>query len=115
MPFINNKITVPVDEGKREALKAGYGKAISVFGKTEDWVMVSIEDGSELYFGGKKLELGAYVEVNLMGEIDDAAALAYTKHTCKMLGDELGIPADCIYVTFNTIPAARWGWNGHMF
>ena len=115
MPYINNTITVAVPEEKREALKAAYGEAIGVFGKTEEWVMMHIDDEAELFFGGKKLEKGAYVDVNLMGDIDDAAVLEYTKSVCKALADVLEIPGENVYVTFHNIPAAHWGWNGQTF
>ncbi len=115
MPYIDNKITVPVSDEKREALKHAYGDAISVFGKTEEWVMVHIEDNSELFFGGKKLDRGAYVDVNLMGEIEDDAVLEYTKRVCKVLEDELDIPGKNVYITFHNIPTSHWGWDSQTF
>lgn len=115
MPYIDSKITVPVPDEKREALKTAYGDAISVFGKTEEWVMVHIEDGSELFLGGKKLDRGACVDVSLMGEIEDDAVLEYTKRVCKVLEDELDIPGKNVYVTFHSIPPSRWGWDSQTF
>ena len=61
MPFIDSKITVPVTEEKREAIKARLGQAVGLLNKSETYLMVGFEDNYTLYMGGQKLERGAYV------------------------------------------------------
>ena len=56
MPFVDAKITVPVTEDQRVAIKSGLGKAISVFGKGESWLMVGIVVDYSLWLGGRELE-----------------------------------------------------------
>ena len=56
MPFIDSKLTVKVDDDKKEALKAKLGQAIGILGKTESYLMVGFEDDYTLYMGGKKLD-----------------------------------------------------------
>ena len=46
MPFIDSKLTVKVDDDKKEALKAKLGQAIGILGKTESYLMVGFEDQS---------------------------------------------------------------------
>ena len=53
MPFIDSKLTVKVDDDKKEALKAKLGQAIGILGKTESYLMVGFEDDYTLYMGGK--------------------------------------------------------------
>jgi len=59
MPFIDSKITVPVDDATKELLKAEFGKTMSLIGKSETFLMVGINDNYDLWMGGKKHEKGS--------------------------------------------------------
>lgn len=113
MPFIDTKVTLPLTEEKKEAIKAKYGQAISVMNKTETYLMVGFEDNYDLYFGGNKLDKGAFVSVKVFGAAQPAACSEMTGNVCQILGEELGIPADKIYVTYQGL--SDWGWNGSNF
>lgn len=113
MPFIDSKITVTVSQEKREVLKSELGKAVSIIGKPEKFLMVGFEDNYDLYMAGKKLEKGAYVEVSLLGSAPGSAYENMTAAICKLLEKELGIPGDAVYVTYHGLN--DWGWNGQNF
>lgn len=115
MPFVDAKITMPVSDKKREAIKAGIGEAVQAFGKGESWLMVGIDDDYSLWMGGRRLEKGAYVSVSLIGDTPDAGCREFTRLVCDLLGNELGIPADSVYVTYHPMMRTRWGWNGSTF
>lgn len=113
MPFIDSKITVEVTPEKKEIIKAELGQAISLLHKSENYLMVGMEDKYDLWMAGKKLEKGAYVAVSLLG---NAAASDYDKLTgkiCEIYEKELGIPGNAVYVTYH--PVNDWGWNGSNF
>ena len=113
MPFIDSKITVAVTPEKKEVLKAEFGQAISLLHKSENYLMVGLEDNYDLWMAGKKLEKGAYVAVSLLG---NAAPSDYDKLTakiCEIYERELGIPGSAVYVTYH--PISDWGWNGANF
>ena len=67
MPFIDSKITVKITDAQKEELKSDLGKLIATLNKPESFLMVGIEDGYDLWLGGKKLDKGAYVAVSLYG------------------------------------------------
>ena len=67
MPFIDTKVTMKVTPEKKEIIKQELGKRISALNKTETYLMVGMEDGYDLWFGGEKLDMGAYVAVSLYG------------------------------------------------
>lgn len=115
MPFVDAKITVPVSDAQRTAIKSGLGKAVSVFGKGESWLMVGIDDEYSLWLGGNELERGAFVSVSLIGDTPDEGCREFTQQICRLLNDELGIPGDHIYVTYHPMMRTRWGWNGSTF
>lgn len=113
MPFIDSKITLPVSQEKRDAIKSELGTAISIVGKPESFLMIGFEDEYDLYMGGKKLDKGAFVAVSLFG---DASSDAYNKMTaeiCRIYEEQLGIPGNAVYVTYTGVH--DWGWNGRNF
>ena len=70
MPMIKVETTVSLSEEKRNVLKAELGKAISILGKPESYLMINLVDQQDLYFGGNKLDKGAFVEVTVLGSVD---------------------------------------------
>ena len=91
MPMIDAKFTVAVDDTKKEELKSEFGKLIATLHKGEAYLMVGIQDGYDLWFGGKKLDKGAYVEVSLLGNAPSEDYNKLTGQICDMLADKLGI------------------------
>lgn len=115
MPFVDAKITVPVSQEQRVAIKAGLGKAVSAFGKGESYLMVGIDDGYALWLGGRELKKGAFVSVSLIGDTPDEACREFTARLCDLFRRELGIPGEAVYVTYHPMMRTRWGWNGTTF
>ena len=113
MPMIEAKVTMELPAEKRYVLKAEFGKAISIMGKPESYLMINLVDKQDLYFGGKKLDKGAYVEVKVLGSIDGSASDKMTAKLCEILEKELGIPGNAVYVSY--WGTANWGWNGSNF
>ena len=107
------KVSVPLTEEKRIAIKTALGQSISLMGKGESFLMVGFEDNVPLYFGGEKQEKCAFVEIKVFGEVNPDQASEMTGKVCDTLGDELGIPADKVYVTYQGY--TDWGWNGRNF
>lgn len=113
MPFINTKYTAEITPQQEEALKTALGKAITILGKSEQWLMLGFEQNCSLYFQGQKSEKIAFVEVSLLGDADSSAYKELTVEICRQYGDILGVPGDKIYVKYS--PTATWGWNGMNF
>ena len=113
MPFIDSKVTVKVSDEKKEEIKTELGKLITTLNKSEKYLMVGIEDSYDLWFGGKKLEKGAYVSVSLFGEASKESYDKLTGQICELLNEKLNIPGDAVYVTYH--PLYDWGWNGRNF
>lgn len=113
MPFIDSKITVPVSNEKKEKIKAELGKALSVMHKTETYLMVGIADKYDLWFGGKKLDKGAFVSVDVLGTPSSDDCVKMTGEICSILKKELDIPGESVYVKYGG--TKDWGWNGSNF
>ena len=113
MPFVDLKITVPVEDDIKEEIKKDLGSAITALHKTETYLMVGIDDSYDLWLGGKKLEKGAYVSVSLYGNATPCDYNDMTGKICNILEDRLGIPGEYVYVTYRGVK--DWGWNGQNF
>ncbi len=113
MPFIDSKLTVNITEEKKEKIKQKLGRAVSLLHKSEAYLMVGFQEGYDLYLGGKRLEKGAYVEVSLYGSAPSSEYSKMTGEICRILSEEAGIPAECVYVTYHGLN--DWGWNGSNF
>lgn len=114
MPYISTKTTVTVNLEKREAIKKKLGKAIELIpGKNENWLMVSFEDKSTMYFKGSDERPLAFVEVKIFGKSAKEDYEKLTKTITEIINEELNIGSDCIYVKYEEV--ATWGWNGSNF
>ncbi|MDE7305874.1 MAG: hypothetical protein K2N33_00630 [Clostridia bacterium] len=113
MPFIDCKLTQKLTDEKKEALKTELGKAVSIIGKPESYLMIGISDGYDLYFAGKKMNSGAYVSVSLFGSASGNAYNEMTAAICNILKRQLGIDGSSVYVTYHGVN--DWGWNGGNF
>ena len=113
MPFIDSKISVKMTEEKKEIIKSSLGQLVSIIRKPESFLMVGIDDDYDLWFAGKKLEKGAYVEVSLFGNAGSDLYEKLTGAICELFEAELGIPKNAVYVTYH--PITDWGWNGQNF
>lgn len=114
MPYINSKVTVKLSEENKENLKAKMGQIISDLpGKSEEWLMVSFNDGETIYFRGNKMDKAAFVDVRMFGKADRQHKNKVAQMLCSLLESEADIPQENIYVTFSEIE--DWGWNGELF
>lgn len=113
MPFIDCKITKKLTDGQKEDIKTRLGKAISNMHKTESYLMVGICDGYDLYFAGKKLESGAFVDIRAFGAVSPADCNKMTASVCTILSDVASIQPASTYVTYEGY--SNWGWNGSNF
>ena len=113
MPFINTKYSGEITPEQEIDIKTGLGEAVSILGKSENWLMVGFEPNCSLYFKGEKSEKIAFVEVSVYGSASKSAYEQFTAAVCKTLGNTLGVPADAVYVKY--CPTENWGWNGGNF
>lgn len=113
MPFINVKTNVEVKKEKEEVIKSSLGNLISILpGKSQSWLMVSIEGNKNMYFKGDNLPC-AMVEIDLYGKSSKDNYNRLTNEITKLLNKELQIDNNRIYVRFSEIE--NWGYSGNLF
>ena len=113
MPFIRTTTNKTLDAKKKTELKELYGKLIEKLpGKSEQWLMLAVEDGKYMAFRGDEAPC-AMVEVDLLGSASGTAKDAMTEAVCDKVGELLGIPSERIYVKY--MEFSVWGNNGFNF
>lgn len=114
MPYIEAKVSCKLSEEQIEALKNDFGKAIECIpGKSENWLMVNIEDEKRLYFKGNADDETAYIYVSILGHAEPDAYAALTNEITIIVSEITGISGSRIYVSYRE--ADTWGWNGSNF
>ena len=114
MPYIDAKLSVSLTQQKEKEIKQKLGEAIECIPvKSEQWLMVQLEENCCLYFQGTNDQPSAMVEVKIFGKAEDSAYDAMTAAVTEILSSELEIPASRIYVKYEE--CSHWGWNGNNF
>lgn len=115
MPCVQIKTNAKTTAQSAEEIKKVLGQAISFLpGKSESWLMVSIEDQCRMYFGGRGDFPVAMVEVKILGDtVDREGAEKMTEKITQVLGEVLGVAPDHLYIKYEASP--DWGWNGKNF
>ncbi len=114
MPCIRVQTSCAMSDKSKDAIKSALGKAIDVIpGKSENWLMVVLEDNCAIYFKGNADAPSAFVTVGVYGSPDARAFDALTGEICKALKGELGIAPNRVYVQYGATEC--WGWNGRNF
>ncbi len=114
MPFINSRVSTVMTASQRSSVKEKLGRAISIIpGKSEEWLMVELADGCDLYFQGEQTQPSAFVEVKVFGAIPEGCLDKLTGEICGIYEQELQIPQDHVYIKYEEVD--KWGWNGSNF
>lgn len=113
MPFINTRVSCEISKEKELAIKEDLGKAISLIGKSEGWLMVNFEDNCRLYFKGDDSKASAMVEIALFGKASSSGYDALTRAVTDIIANSLSIEPGRIYVKYEEVD--HWGFAGSNF
>lgn len=114
MPYLLIRTNKPLgQEEKQNLLAKGSTLIANALGKSERYVMTSLECDAPMLFGASDAPC-AYLELKSIGlPSDNTAALSLS--LCGLISEELGIPTDRIYIEFADAPRHMWGWNNSTF
>jgi len=114
MPFFkiktNKQLIPPADSDFAKKASAFVASTLS---KPEKYVMVAIDAGKTMVFGG---ETGPTAKVTLksIGLAQDACPDLSLK-ICDFIESELEIPADRVFIDFCPLNGKMFGWNKSTF
>ncbi len=110
MSMLNLKCSKKIPDDLLEMLSAVVAETI---GKPEQYVMV-VASRADILMSGKD-GAAAYAELKSIGGLGRVVNHELTMKICILLNDHLGIAADRVYVTFQSIEPDHWGWNSSTF
>ncbi len=115
MPYIHSVVSIKMSREQNEAVKTKLGQAINEMpGKSEEWLMIALQDEQIFYFRGKPKEKAAFVELKMLNTQTLTAKEDFTRKVCDIYSLELGIPGEEIFVAFTETEKGNWGWNGKL-
>ena len=113
MPYIQARLSIELDETKKNNLQSKITNVISdAFSKPNAYIMTEIAEKCSLYMAGKPIN-GAYISVTFLGPAPKDKCNAVTQQICSILSSEYGLDTSNVYITFH--PENLWGWNNMMF
>lgn len=113
MPFINTRTSAEISKEQEILLKEKMGKAISLIGKSESWLMLNFEDKCRLYFKGDNSKNMAIIEVALFGKANNRQYDALTEKLTEEISEVLKIDPSNVYIKYEEVE--HWGYNGFNF
>ena len=114
MPFLRIQTSAAVAEQTGQALlKKASRVTAEALGKPEQYMMVCLEAGRPLIFGGGT-EPAAFVELKSIG-LPARNTAALSAMLCSLIESDLGVSKSRVYINFSDVPGHLWGWNGATF
>ena len=114
MPLIkietNQIVSEPALQGLLEKTSAFVA---DLFGKTEQYVMATVEPGKSMMFGATTGP-AAQATIKKIG-LDADKCPEYAKAVCEFLEKELGVPPERVFASFEEVNPRQLGWNGKTF
>ena len=114
MPLLKIQSNCELPTERRDAfLRLASERVAAMLSKPERYVMVTLEYNPAMLFAGDSAPL-AYLELKSIG-LPGEGTKAYSTALCQLIGDQLSIPEDRIYIEFSDAPRHMWGWNSGTF
>ena len=114
MPLLKIETNQAVDADARSRLIATASQQVAeLLGKPERYVMVSLQENPAMLFGGSNDPL-AYLELKSIG-LPETRTAELSQALAQLMHEQLGLPADRVYIEFADAARNMWGWNGGTF
>jgi phenylpyruvate tautomerase len=114
MPFFKIETNQKLDESTVNTLLEKSSQFISsMAGKPEQYVMVTIDHGKDIMFGGNT-EPAAMVKLKSIGLPTDKCN-EYASRICQFINDEIDVPPDRVFIDFVDLQRNMFAWNGKTF
>jgi phenylpyruvate tautomerase PptA (4-oxalocrotonate tautomerase family) len=102
-----------LDGGEIEGLKSAIGGIIEIIpGKAEWGLIVDVESGAELYFGGVKEPAAAFVDVRVHGKCPAEKKEEFVRKLYSVMDTAAGVTPERVYINFLELDS--WGAFGEL-
>jgi len=109
MPYINVSTSAKVND-KRKVIEEISILISSLTNKSRSFVMAKIDDNCQMYFDDDSPS--CFLEIKSIGSLNPSEM---AKPISDFVYEEMGIPIDRSYISFEDVPASLWAWKGRTF
>ena len=109
MPYINVSTSAKIED-KKKLLEEISILVSSLTNKSKRFVMAKLEDNSNMYFEDESP--CCFLHIKSIGSLNPSEM---AKPISNFVYEEMGIPKERIYISFEDVPASMWAWNGRTF
>lgn len=114
MPLLQINTNLKLDPARQiTLLQAASRRVAELLGKSEDYVMVSLQPAQSMLFAGSTEPL-AYMELKSIA-LPQQHTREISAALCQLITEQLDIPGKRIYIEFSDAARSLWGWNGATF
>ena len=114
MPYLLIQTNLSIDTEESQKLIQNASKLVAeILGKPESYVMVTIQDSTQMMFAGDSQPL-AYLQLKSLG-LPESSTTEFSNVLCNLINRELGIASERIYIEFSSPDRHMWGWNNKTF
>jgi len=114
MPLLKCQLSIELEEDTKQSLMQELSSLASrITGKPEQYIMVSVSEGSFL-MGGQPVK-GAFLAVRGIGGLGGDINRQLSEGICNILQEKAGISPGQVYINFADVAPNDWGWNNGTF
>ena len=114
MPMIRVVTNQSLSSQGKNTLQTKLGKAISLIpGKSEQWLMVHLQDEQSLCFQGDADSPAAFITVKIFGSTNPVHYQKLSQAITDILAEAAHIPTNRCYIQYEE--CSQWAWNGSHF
>ncbi|MDJ0783599.1 MAG: phenylpyruvate tautomerase MIF-related protein [Desulfosarcinaceae bacterium] len=114
MPYFAIQTNQELNETERaDLLQSASAFVAEMLGKSEAYVMVAIDAGAALSFGGSRAP-SALVTLRSIG-LPVEQCTEYAARISQFLETSLHLPRDRVFIDFADLQRDRFAWNGKTF
>jgi phenylpyruvate tautomerase PptA (4-oxalocrotonate tautomerase family) len=115
MPCLQARTNLTLTADQKNAAVLALSKIVSQqTGKPEGYVLVLLEDGVTVSFGGST-EPSVFLDLRSIGCISGPQNKKSSAALTKYFVDTFKVPSDRIYISFQNFSGENWGYNGGTF
>ena len=113
MPYMRVSLTKKLTEEEKHELYGKLGQALALIpGKEAFMLIADIEDGREIYCGGKKQDNFAFVDARYFSRFEFHIKKAFAQGVMAAIGEIAGTPKECISMTISEF--STWAGFGDL-
>jgi len=114
MPYLKIQTNQTIGDDKTlEFIKSASKLVAKDLGKSESYVMVTLEPPVPMVFAGSD-EPAVFMELKSIG-LPESRTPQLSASLCQLVNEELDVPSNRVYIEFQDAPRKMWGWDSGTF